>query len=333
MTEGGRNFFVGAVSILGLLGIVLLLILFGEVDRFVQPRYAVTIVINDAGGLVEGSPVTLNGVPVGIVDRVVLERDAEKPVRVVAVIDEHVEIPKPATASVLVSMLGGRSTLLLDAEFGPNIIEYFARDGTATIHGTYKPMLEEFSAAMERQMQPIFDAFDDFSEFAKAYSELGRNLNDIVRPGEGEDNIRVVMTRLSNTLDQVAEAVELVKGWLGDEQLKTDAREAVASAKELMTRASDAMDQFTTLAANLDTRTEDVAGRLVVVSDELADLLEDVNGLVDHTKQGEGTLGKLITNPDLYNSLQDAAVRLEQALREAQLLIQKLREEGVNIKL
>ncbi len=333
MSEAGRNFFVGAASIIGLLGVVLLLILFGEFDRVLQPRYEVTIILNDAAGLMNGSPVTLNGVPVGIVDRVVLEPDDTSPVRAVAMIDQHIEIPKPATASVLVSMLGGRSTLQIDAEFGPNVLEKFARDGSAVIHGTYLPMMQELANTLSLQMQPIFDTFEDFGEFAETYSELGKNLNELVKPADGEGNLREVMLRLTQTLDQVSEAITLAKEWLGDEQMRGDMRQAVASAKELLTKSSEAVDQFTTLAGNLDARTDEVASRLVVVSDELAKMLEEVNGLVTRTKNGEGTLGMLITNPDLYRSLQDAATRLEQALREAQLLIQKLREEGVNIKL
>ena len=333
MKEGSRDFFVGLVSIVGLLGIVMLLILFGEMDRFIQPRYPITIVINDAAGLIEGSAVTLNGVPVGMVERVSLERDPEKSVRVVAQIDEHIEIPSPAVAKVQVSLLGGRSTLLLEADFSPEATTVYVTDGSAIIEGEYVAFADELAAKLEGQMQPIFDAFEDFSEFSTTFAELGQNINELVKPGEGEENLREVMSRLTTTLDQVSVALELANSWLGDEQLKTNVRDAVANANELLKRSTQAVDEFAAIAKNLDGRTEEVASRLVAVSDELALLLEDVNGLVDRTAAGEGTLGKLMTSPDLYNSLNDAALRLEQALREAQLLIQKLREEGVNIKL
>lgn len=337
MSEGGRNFFVGAVSILSLVGFVVLLVLFGEVDRLVQPRYGATIVINDAGGIVNGSSVTLNGVPVGVVERVTLARDKDNPVRVGVKIDEAVQIPKPATASVLVSLLGGRSTLLLTAEYGPDTSEFYTTDGSALINGKYTPMLQEFSLEIRRQMTPILDTFEEFRVFAETYSELGQNINDLVAPGEQGDgkgpNLRELLTRLGETLEQVSEGMALAQKWLGDETMREDARATVAGARELMTRATDAIDKFNALAEHLDTRSEDLTTRLVSVSDELSKLLEVVHGLADKTAKGEGTLGLMITNPDLYNSLNDAAARLEQALREAQLLIQKLREEGVNIKL
>jgi ABC-type transporter Mla subunit MlaD len=337
MKPGTRNFFVGLVAILALVGLALLLILFGEVDRFVQPRYEVTIIINDAGGLGNGSAVTLNGVPVGVVDRVALKPDVDYPVRVFAKIDEAVQIPQPANASVLVSLLGGRSTLQITADFTNDTGQHYARDGSAEIHGKFITIAEALTERLRDEMKPIFDSFDEFSEFARTYAELGRNLNDMVKPMDGSDpdapNLRDLMARLTETLTQVADAVALAKEWLGDEQMRVDARQAVAGARELMTRASETMDRFSQIAETLDGRSNDVAQRLVTVSDELSQLLEVVRGLADKTAKGEGTLGMLIANPDLYTSLTDAAVRLEQALREAQLLIQKLREEGVNIKL
>jgi ribosome-associated translation inhibitor RaiA len=59
---------------------------------------------------------------------------------------------------------------------------------------------------------------------------------------------------------------------------------------------------------------------------ELATLVESVN-------QGQGTLGQLATNPDLYRSLDAAAAKLERTLEEARLLVEKFRTEGVKLKL
>jgi len=337
MSEGGRNFLVGAVSIIALLGLVLLLVLFGEADRFVQPRYSITILFNDAGGLVEGSAVTLNGVPVGVVSKVELARDKDFPVRVLAKINEHVQIPKPATAAVLVSLLGGRSTLLLHADFGQDVADFYGTDGQASIEGRYTPFAEEFSDTLHARMAPILNAFEEFRVFAETYSEVGRNINDLIKPIDPSDpdstNIREAIARMTEALTQVTDAVSLAKHWLGDEQLRVDAREAVTGARELLGKASDTLDRFSTLAENLDVQSVEVGQKLVNVSDEISSLLVVVRGLAEKTNRGEGSLGMLISNPDLYNALNDAAVRLEHALREAQLLIQKLREEGVNIKL
>ena len=48
--------------------------------------------------------------------------------------------------------------------------------------------------------------------------------------------------------------------------------------------------------------------------------------------RGEGTVGQLARNPELYNSVKDAADRLEMALRELQLRVQKYKDEGIPSK-
>ena len=93
MRESVRNFSIGVVSIVGLGGLATLLLLFGEFSSLVQRRYPVDVALNAAGGLRQGSLVTLHGVPVGLVDRVgIASDDAARPVRVRLVIDNDVRI-------------------------------------------------------------------------------------------------------------------------------------------------------------------------------------------------------------------------------------------------
>ena len=66
-------------------------------------------------------------------------------------------------------------------------------------------------------------------------------------------------------------------------------------------------------------KAEDAAGKLA--------------GALDLATNGQGTMGQLMNNPDLYNSLKDATTRLDKALTEFQLLAEKFRTEGVRLKL
>ena len=70
MTEGHRNFLIGLVSLGAVIGLIAIMFLFGELDRFVVPRYVVTINTDHASGLRRGSSVEFNGVPIGVIDDV-----------------------------------------------------------------------------------------------------------------------------------------------------------------------------------------------------------------------------------------------------------------------
>ena len=47
--------------------------------------------------------------------------------------------------------------------------------------------------------------------------------------------------------------------------------------------------------------------------------------------EGDGTVALMLNEPDLYRSLDDAARRLEQALREVTLFIEKVKAEGLPV--
>jgi hypothetical protein len=134
-------------------------------------------------------------------------------------------------------------------------------------------------------------------------------------------------------LDQASEAFALASEWLGDEQMRADAKAAVTKAASLIEKASAAVDRYTELADQIEANADALLAELVELSDEAAATLGDVRRLSRLAREGEGTIGQALNNPDLYNSLNDAATRLEQTLREVQLLIQKIKAEGVQVDL
>lgn len=93
MRERVRNILVGLCTIGALAGGASLLFFFGEIEPFFTRRWPLQVAFNDAGGLRKGSLVTLNGVPVGAIERVEIWQDADRPVLITAAIDDGVEFP------------------------------------------------------------------------------------------------------------------------------------------------------------------------------------------------------------------------------------------------
>ena len=121
----------------------------------------------------------------------------------------------------------------------------------------------------------------------------------------------------------------MAKSTLGDDQLRGDARLAVHNANVLIEQATETMVQFADLAGRIQTDSESVSRHLAPVLDELASTLEEVHGLIARAAEGQGTIAQLLNNPDLYVSLTDAALRLERTLRDVQLLVEKVRSDGL----
>ncbi len=326
MTTTGKHVILGLTSIVAVIGAVVLLIMFGELESLVRGRYQVTLDCPNAAGLRSGSGIELNGVPVGQVKEILNTNDPEYPVRIVISIDDQVLIPANAVPLAMASLLGGSATLMFDAPGGSDSM--LPADGRANMRGPIQSgLMREFSGAFESRMQPLIEGLEDFRE-------LARNLNDLVKPiepGQTADtlNIRTAVITLNEVLDDVAEALVLAKAWLGDEQLRGDARVAVRNANVLIEQATETMVQFADLAGRIQTDSESVSRHLAPVLDELASTLEEVHGLIGRASAGRGTIAQLLNNPDLYVSLNDAAIRLERTLRDVQLLVEKVSADGL----
>jgi phospholipid/cholesterol/gamma-HCH transport system substrate-binding protein len=345
MKDAMRNFVVGITSIVALLGLAGLLFNFGELDRFFHPRYRITVRTDHAAGLRPGSGVDFNGVPVGTITEVTVEPDIDPshPVRIVLMIDEQTRLPEAATLSASQPLIGGGARLQFTAptgDEGATIGLLIPDDGKAEITRHIRGgMLEEMTAALDTRMGPLIRAMESFNKLSETYVSLGQNINEMLQtqPPEAleagrEPNVRTAVGKLNNALDDLRESLKLVQTWLGDEQMRADAKTAVAKATDVMDRISGAIDQFTTTAKSIQSDTNDVARRLMPVADSLATTLEDVRRLTQLATAGQGTVAQLLNNPDLYNSMTDAALRLERALTEAQLLIEKYKAEGVPVQ-
>ncbi len=325
MNPTGRNFVLGLATLVALGGAGLLLLLFGEMEALVGGLYEVRLECPNAVGLRSGSGVELNGVPIGHIGEVTNTRDEQYPVRIIALISEAVAIPAGVVPYATASLLGGSATLQLE---GIGDATALPSDGTAVIRAPIRSRLaEDLVEALDSRMDRLLDAMEEFRDLAS-------NLNDLLgpadQPGEAR-NIRTAVETLNNVLDDVHDALALAQAWLGDEQLRTDARTAVTNANTLIEQATVTMEEFAQLASRIQTDSESVSKHLAPMLDELATTLEEVHGLVAAATQGDGTIAQLLNNPDLYESMNDAAIRLERALREVQLLAEKLKTEGIAI--
>ena len=337
---------VGLTSIAALLGLAALLMSFGELDPLLNPRYKVTVKSDDAAGLRPGGAVEYNGVPVGVVDQVYMESsDVEMPVRIVALVDSAVLLPKDVKPFATSPLIGGSSVLQLQPShpttqpLASSTQDHLPTDGSAMIVGPIRGgLFAQITEQLDQRMKPITDSLEKFNALSDTYVEVGHNLNGLFATqspeqiaGGEQPNLRTAVVKLNKALDEATEGLQLARDFLADDQLRNDARDAVRKANALIDQASAAVTKYAELATSLQKDSNALVQRLLPVADSLGSTLEEVRRVTKLASEGQGTVGQLLNNPDLYNSLNDAAVRLEHAIIDLQLLIAKLREEGVNI--
>lgn len=351
MRNGTKDLLTGIVGIVALAGLATLLLAYGELSGVVTPSWRLDVRLDDGGGLRTGSRVTLNGVEVGEVARVRLAPSAEWPDAPVVAevrIDDSVRLPANVFGEIQTSLLGGGAGLSLRGPLpydpdGPLL----AIAPPPTISGRSTSLASTFVETLAPQLEALEEGIEDLRAMARTYTRLGENLDDLVRPLEdgdpaAESNLRTTVARVNATLSEARGAIASASRWLGDEQLQQDVRNAVFRAGVMLEQTTKAIDAYAALAASLesdadgaieilDARTAEVVAAIVPVAEGSSALLERLGELARLAAEGDGTIGRLLRDPDLHESLRESARQLETALRRASLLLEKIREEGLGV--
>ena len=328
MRERVRNLLVGACAIGAIGSASALLFFFGEIESVFVSRWPVEVAFNEAGGLRKGSLVTLNGVPIGAVERVEIWNDREKPVLVTAMIEDGVGIPDPSLPSVQASLLGSGARLELTAVLPlPEVPRLYPTDGSVRLRGKVQPIETRLIDQLDKRLEPMVRSFGDLGA-------LARSLDELVRAPSGEGaNLRATIGKLDTTLDEAARAIAAAKTWLDDEQLRTDVRDAAARAGEFLRDASLAANRIETLAASVEADAAVLRDGALPVLERAGASLAELERLLAAALTGDGTVARLLRDPALFENLADASKRLDDALLKVNLLLDRIREEGIAVDL
>lgn len=332
MRERVRNIMVGVCTIGALGAGGALLFLFGEIEPLFAQRWELKVAFNEAGGLRKGSLVTLNGVPVGAIERVEFWADPTQPVLVVASIEEKVRIPEPSAPSIQSSLLGSGARLELTAALPlADPPRTYPRDKETILRGRVQSIESRLAEQLDERFAPLVESFGELSK-------LARNLNSLVEPtADGAtpnpESLRTAMRRLNDTLASADAALKGAQTWLNDEQLRTDIRDAAHGASELMRDATLTANRIGALADSLASDAAALRAGAIPVLDRASGALQELEQLVTAARSGKGTVGRLVQDPALYEGLADAAKRLDEALAKINLLVDKIRAEGLGVQL
>lgn len=292
MKETTRNFVIGIVAILGVAGFAFLLLLFGNLTTSLRQKYDVTVNANQAMGVRLGSQVTLVGVPIGEVKAVTVVIDSENPVQIILNIEGSIDIPAGVEATVSTSLIGGTARLDFSIPVG------YTTGGATLPHDGNAIVTAKFEGLEERLSRTLSEKLAGLDLAMRRIDELGKD----------------------------------AQKWLGDEQMLADAKSAVAKANDLIDATSSTVMALTKTANSLQGNANALLASVQPVFDQLSKTLAQVELLTKQAQDGKGTVGQLMSNPDLYNSLNDSAQRLKSTLGEVELLMKKVRAEGLGVK-
>jgi phospholipid/cholesterol/gamma-HCH transport system substrate-binding protein len=268
-----------------------------------KKQYSYYVVFENASGLLPSHLVTVNGLSVGIVDKIQLMPQNSNKILITINIDKNVEIPANSIARVASS--NPLSSPQIEILFG-NESQYL-QDGDTIRSEIFAGLLDGLGEIMAH-VKNIMISIDTSVNLLQKTLQSG-----------ALDNVEITLKNLRTTTDKIDNLL------------------AVNSSK-VNTIVADVQIFTNTLHKN-DNKINEMIGNFNDISEKLAeaelkktvnnaaDAIGKLDSLLNKMNQGEGTLGQLMVNDSLYINLQNSLVSLDKLLID----IQKNPKKYINI--
>jgi phospholipid/cholesterol/gamma-HCH transport system substrate-binding protein len=345
----GREWKVGLLIViaLGLLGVGIFLI--GEESNLFASKHRYIIYFPSVSGLHQGNPVQLNGVEVGTVKDIVLPTAAEATeIKVGIEVDDRYAARIRQDSMARIKTLGLLGDKYVELTTGSTDTDPIPPGGV--IPAAPPTNVDRLVASGEDVMDNVVQISADLRDILRRMergegllgeltteSETGKRVTDAivetmetvqrvtkkVETGEGPlprliqdrelaDRMASSAERLDRILTQVEEGDGLLPALLDDPKTRDDFQATLA---RLRTTAEE-LGQISTDLKNGDglmrTLIEDEEfGR--EVKREVETILQRIDTLTRKLDEGEGTVGRLINDPSVYEAVDDVIVGVEES--------------------
>lgn len=392
MNETSRNVIVGITTVGGIVGLVVMLLMFGWLPSALQTGYQVTIHLPTSGGLAPESSITLNDIPIGRVQSVELGPQAQGVV-LIGLINDEQRIPNGAKVSVPQTLFGSASSLAFDttgfkslddlkleAKYREDVLVleradetaadadrfqqardnlegltftgYLKTDGSEVVFGEAGGMFETLKDGLAGPLANLETISDSFSKLSSEWTRVGENIRALTNLAPTEDvdagntfaTLSTVLERADQRLKALQEIFDGVQAYTDDEVFMADVKTTASNARSLTDKANTLANKAESTLTGVDSSIEDLkasvktsidklAASYVSVADDISQTIKSIDGMVESARQGDGTVARVLNNPQLYDNMNDAAMRLQKAIDEVTLVAQKWKAEGLPVQL
>lgn len=332
MNDTRRNLAVGLTVLGALLTLAVLIVLFAGLPQWFRTGNTLVVHLEENPDLIAGDPIYLRGKRIGVIKAVdFTEEDPRKGIAVTATIDSDVRLPTNIQARISAKGFVGKGSLSLMPQ-GPlksdprgNPIPFYPPGETIVLTGQPEPGGSMFP-------KELTDALMNFGTLAE-------NLNDLIaptaetqpasQPSEPPPGLKGTVVRLNRTLD----ALHAVVGSAENQQNLRQTLAHLAEASEKATAAMDALKNLADSGQKTLGQADELTRKLIGDADQIAQLLTELQKTLQNVNRGEGTMGKLLNDPKLYNNLLQLTERMDLLIRDFRELTATWKKQGVNIRL
>jgi len=336
MKEGTRNTLLGLFMILALSALGALAVMIGETPAWLGgAEWEMRIVgVRQLSPIAEGTEVHLNGVNIGRVAGLDFE-DRNRPalgVYIITRIKRKYSVPSRSFAKIYSPMLGvGRGRIDIippDAPCPP-----LAED-SAVIEGQMASMVREVIS--EEMMTSFHRTVDQIGNFAEALTPVANDLHDLMELRRIEDvEVQEAAANLSTVIQRFDATLTNFNKLIGDEEAQANVKAVAANLREASERfmelAEHLKDESGRLSENLNQKLDDTDKRIETFLAAAVPVLENLDETSGHLEraagdiaEGRGTLGLMLRDDRLYESLVESSERVNLLIATLQPLAEKI---------
>lgn len=278
----------------------------GGIEFTTKKGYVVYVYFKNIAGLDEKTKVKISGVNAGVIEKIQLDEGRAK---LTVRMNREVKLYSDASASIKAAGLLGDKYL----EIKPGLEDPVLVDGESL-----------------KNVSEIVD-LDDLTRNLTAVSEniniLAKALNETFAPAETKQALKESIINLRDITAQFKETIEVNDAKLRAtldtiHSLALSINDLVKDNRESVTAAISNMENF---SASLKTEGPELVANLSKAAEELKGLVEENRPAIKRTTEsldqiaqkidsGEGSLGKLIKDDSLHESIKNAAQGIERTV-------------------
>lgn len=244
-------------------------------------------------GLSNGNVVYLHGVKIGSVRNIRLLPDTR--VRVSLSINRDIEVPVGSVAHLTSTGLIDGKAIVIERGDSDEIVPH-----EGEIEGIYMNTMMEALAAQGQELGD--DISDSFTELNNFLLQLNTTLDD-QRRSEVQQSIGNAES-LTRSLSELLESRR--------EDLDLAMESASRTMQRLDTLTADNQPRVDSLMVSL----EETVGDLRAASQDLDVTIDQLNQILGKINDGEGSLGRMVNDPSLYNHADSLTVELHRLIRD-----------------
>lgn len=258
-------------------------------DNFFYVKY------DNVDGLERSNAVTINGLKVGLVDDIIpiTDKDGKISFIVKISVDNQYSFSKNSSVEIFEPGLMGGKQLKINLAYDQAV----AKDGDTLKGNLQESALTAMASEMTPKVSSVLTKMDStLANTSKLLDEQNRR------------EIKILLANLNQTISSFKATSDQTNQILTSSEPKINA--LLNNANQTMASTKNTIEKFGNVANGIDTQ------KLNTSVEKLSETADKLNKVIAGIEKGEGTLGKITKDEELYNNLTKTANSLNELISD-----------------